>query len=159
MSDLPMTREQIAEELLKCDPGVQWYPKSGHGRLVILAEHILRICTIALREENKRLNAFLAESCQEMRSHGPYDGSGPCPEIMRLVEENKRLRGDHIECNQGRDIISSLSDAMNTLPACGMLAIVGAAMQEIDALRSGEFICKKCGLRKDADNFFNSVPF
>lgn len=79
--------------------------------------------------------------------------------LRKQADEIERLRCDHIECWQGRDIISSFSDAMNNLPTCGMLAIAGAAMQEIDALRSGEFICKKCGLRKDVDNFFNSVPF
>ena len=65
ISDLPMTREQIAVELLKCDPGVQWYTKAGQGRLVILAEHILRISTIALREENKRLRSgeFICCKC------------------------------------------------------------------------------------------------
>lgn len=116
MSDkLPMSRKQIAEELAKCFP--ECLSANGKHRIAIFAEHILRIGTTELREENKRLNAFLAESCQEMRSAGPYDGSGPCPEIMRLVEENKRLR-------------------------------------------SGEFICKKCGLRKDADPFFkDGVPF
>lgn len=117
---VPMTREQIAEELQKC----KTVPELWDDAVIVFAEHILRIGTIALREENKR------------------------------------LRGDSIECHQGRDIISSLSDAMNNLPACGMLAIVGAAMQEIDALRSGEFIRKKCGLRKDADNFFkDGTPF
>lgn len=78
-----------------------------------------------------------------------------------LREENKRLRGNHIECHQGRDIIESLSQAMQELPCCGIMGILAAATQEIDALRSGEFICKKCGLRKDADNFFKegSIPF
>jgi len=123
MSDLPMTREQIQEEILKCFPPCALYGDRTQGDLVLAIEHILRTGTIALREENKRLNAFLAESCQDMRSHGPYDGSGPCPEIMRLVDENKRLRGE----NAG---------------------ILGAAKLELDALRSGEFICKKCGLRK-----------
>ena len=31
--------------------------------------------------------------------------------------------------------------------------------EENKRLRSGEFICKRCGLRKDADNFFKDIPF
>ena len=48
MSDLPMTREQIQEEADKCLP---------YG-YVDFAEHILRIGTIALREENERLRSM-----------------------------------------------------------------------------------------------------
>lgn len=82
MSDkLPMTLEQIAEELLKCFPPLDKPNYDVVYELVAVVEHILRIGTTELREENKRL-------------------------------------------------------------------------------RSGEFICKKCWLRKDADNFFkDGVPF
>lgn len=78
---LPMTRDQIEEEMGKCSIGAFSLPEHQVKAWVRFAEHILRIGTTELREENKRL-------------------------------------------------------------------------------RSGEFICKKCGLRKESDNFFkDGVPF
>lgn len=82
MSDkLPMTREQIEVEVAKCFPYSERLSLGLKHGIIAVAEHILRIGTIALREENK-------------------------------------------------------------------------------LLRSGEFICKKCGLREDADPFLkDGVPF
>lgn len=75
-------------------------------------------------------------------------------ENARLQAENKRLRGDHIACHMDRDILASLYEAWDNLPACGLLAITGGAIQEIQALRSGEFTCRECAEKKSSDNFF-----
>lgn len=73
MIDLPMTREQIQEEADKCLP-------CGY---VDFAEHILRIGTTALREENKRL---LEDRNLEKRWRKDSDGRAAIFE-----EENERL--------------------------------------------------------------------
>lgn len=62
---------------------------------------------------------------------------------------------------EGKDLAYWLADK---IPAFGDYAkeaadVLRKQADEIDALRSGEFICKKCGLRTDADNFFKEVPF
>lgn len=56
MSDkLPMTREQIEGEMGKCSIGAFSLPEHQFKAWVRFAEHILRIGTTELREENKRL--------------------------------------------------------------------------------------------------------
>ena len=57
MSDLPMTREQIEEELAKCGATIS---------RILFAEHILRIGTIELREEKKTLRILLSEVVEEI---------------------------------------------------------------------------------------------
>lgn len=61
MSDkLPMTREQISYE------GLSFFPSDKDlDSATIFAEHILRIGTTELREENKRLRSweFICKKC------------------------------------------------------------------------------------------------
>lgn len=54
---------------------------------------------------------------------------------MASNKELERLRLDNVVCHYKRDILDSLFDAMAILPACGSLAIMGAATQEITAMR------------------------
>lgn len=68
MSDkLPMTREQIEGEMGKCSIGAFSLPEHQFKAWVRFAEHILRIGTTELREENKRLRiALVSKGCDEI---------------------------------------------------------------------------------------------
>lgn len=67
MSDkLPMSREQIAEELLKCYSRITFYTSKELDSLYAIIEHILRIGTTELREENKRLRGLLGDIVAEI---------------------------------------------------------------------------------------------
>ena len=65
MSDkLPMTREQIAEEVSKCFPLWENITIDGRDNILATFEHVLRIGTTELREENKRLRvALVSKGC------------------------------------------------------------------------------------------------
>lgn len=55
--------------------------------------------------------------------------------ILELERELVLLRMDSVECHIERDILDTLSEAMNILPLCGTLSILSGASQEIQALR------------------------
>jgi hypothetical protein len=52
-------------------------------------------------------------------------------------------------CQIGVGGRNALDEAHNIMAAC--YGTIGALIQERDALLKGEFICKKCGLRKNSD--------
>lgn len=56
-------------------------------------------------------------------------------DVEKVLKENEILRLDNVECHMGRDILATLYEAARILPICGTFAIVGAAIQEIQALR------------------------
>ncbi len=56
---LPMSREQIAEEVSKCFPLWENITIDGRDNILATFEHVLRIGTTELREENKRLRSRL----------------------------------------------------------------------------------------------------
>jgi len=53
-------------------------------------------------------------------------------------------------CQIGVGGRKALDDAHDIMAEC--YGTIGALVQERDALLRGEFICKKCGLRKDSES-------
>jgi predicted RNA-binding Zn-ribbon protein involved in translation (DUF1610 family) len=96
-----------------------------------------------------------------LQRHGRYK------EASTLIEN---LMCNNVECHQGLDILASLYKAHNQIPCCGLLAIIGAAIQEIQAYRdnkqdSHEWECPECGavgnyadLRSPFDSGVDSCP-
>lgn len=85
MSDkLPMTREQIEEEMSRCFP--ECLSSNAKNRIAVFTEHIVRICTTELREENKRLrelsSAVIAE-IDDCADPGDWEFYGPLKEVLK----------------------------------------------------------------------------
>ena len=63
------------------------------------------------------------------------------------MSEIDRLNCNNIQCDQGRDILASIYEAMAQLPCNGVQAILCAAAQEIQALRDAQE--KHCGDKQE----------
>ena len=62
------------------------------------------------------------------------------------TEEAERLMK---RCQRGVGGRGALDEAHSTMADC--YGTIGALVQERDRMRRGEFICKRCGLRKDSE--------
>jgi hypothetical protein len=58
--------------------------------------------------------------------------------IENLERIIRQMRLDTVQCHVERDILDTLSEAMDVLPTCGTLSILAGASQEIQALRASE---------------------
>lgn len=65
--------------------------------------------------------------------------------IVKTDEAEKLMK----RCQIGFRGRNALDDAHNLLAEC--YGTIGALVQERDRLLRGEFICQRCGIRKDSD--------
>lgn len=88
----PMSREQIAEELLKCFPPLDRPNHVVVHELVSVIEHIFRIGTMELREKNKQLRInLLSHGCDDIFCEEANHSCDKCqvryPDKMRAIKK------------------------------------------------------------------------